>query len=128
MAVQQALFPAASQPALSLDRADITIEPGYTQPGDLFTVTVPIHSDMVRSLDSVRTNLDIDGPSGQYRFAVSAQGPFPTQGISVLNVTPALLAAPCEEQYQISPSEILSAPGVYTFRVTIFSPLTTDEQ
>jgi hypothetical protein len=43
-------------------------------------------------------------------------------------VTPELLAAPCERQYQIAPIEIFRVPGVYTLRATLFNPLSTPGQ
>lgn len=126
--VQRAILSPASKPALFVDRSDISIAPQHIQPGDLFTVTVPIHSDFFRPVDTVRCILEITGPSGDYRFAVTAQGPFPSHGISILHLTPELLAIPSREQYQISPTDILSAPGAHTFRVTIFSPAVSPAQ
>ena len=121
--VQQAVRPPASQPSLSLNRDSILVEPARIQPGDPFTITVPIHSSQLQSLDGVRCNLEIKGPTGEYRFALAVQGPFPARGVSILQVTPDMLAGPSQKQYQIRPEEILGAPGVYTFRVTMFSPV-----
>lgn len=121
--VHQAIRPPTSQPALSLARDGILVEPSRIQPGDPFTVTVPIHSSQLQSLDGVRSNLEINGPTGNYRFALALQGPVPARGVSILQVTPDMLAGPSQQQYQIPPEEILGVPGIYTFRVTIFSPV-----
>jgi hypothetical protein len=120
--VRQAVLSPGSQPALSVDQADISFEPYGMAPGDRFTITVPIRSDNLQGVDAIRCNLDINGPTGRYQFALFLQGPLPEYGLSVLQVTPDLLAAPCQAQYHVSPSEIFGQEGAYALRVTVFSP------
>lgn len=123
--VERVVLSPASRPAAALDLGGLVVEPKRIQAGDLFTVTVPIDGGLFRDTDMIRGNLDINGPTGRYHFAFDLPGPWPAVGPSVFMVTPGVLVAPCQEQYQISPGDILRAPGVYKFRVTIFGPATT---
>jgi hypothetical protein len=125
LGVEQGVRSAANRPALSVDLSSITFEPEGMAPGDLFTVTVPIESDLLQGVDAIRCDLDIRGPTGRYRFALFMEGPLPAHGLSILQVTPELLAAPSQEQYQLSPQEIFGESGVYTLGVTLFSPVVT---
>jgi hypothetical protein len=88
-----------------------------------FTMTVLLQSDLPQPLETVHLDLDISGPTGFYRFGLAVEGPLPAQGVSILRVTPELLAEPCEEQYLIAPTEVFSLPGVYTLRVTLSDPV-----
>jgi hypothetical protein len=124
LGVQQALRPPVGQPALSVDQSSISFQPYSMAPGDRFTITIPIESDLLQGMDTIRCDLDIDGPTGKYRFVLLMQGPLPARGLSVLQVTPDLLAAPSQQQYQMSPAEIFGQPGAYDLRVTLFSPVT----
>jgi hypothetical protein len=47
----------------------------------------------------------------------------PARGLSILQVTPEMLALPSQAQYGVSPTEIFGLPGTYTFRVTLYSPI-----
>lgn len=114
--------------AVSLSSNDIYIEPLRLQPSQPFTITIYFHSDLPEAVDTVNFNLDFEGPSGHYTFALAAKGPLPTEGVSMVEVTPELLAAPCERQYQIAPTDIFQVPGVYTLRMTLFNPLSTPGQ
>ncbi len=118
-----ALLSPASPTALSLAPDAVFIEPWNLRPGELFTMTLLLRSDAPQPLDTARIDLDISGPTGNYHFTLAVRGPLPVHGLSVLRVTPDLLEAPCRSRYQKSPAEILSVPGVYTFRVTLFSPV-----
>jgi hypothetical protein len=120
--------PATGRPALSVTRSDIIVEPHTLRPGRPFTTTIFLHSDLTEPVDAVRFKLHIGGPSGDYDFSLALHGPFPAQGVSVLRVTPDLLAGPCRDQYQISPADIVRVPGVYTFRATLLSPVIMPEQ
>lgn len=122
MEVGQVVFQPGSRPVLSVNRGDIFVEPQHIQPGDLFTVTVAMRGDQFQPRETVLCNLDIEGPSGSYRFELSLQSPLPTRGRSVLRVTPDILAVASQKQYGLLPADILSEPGVYSFRVTLFSP------
>jgi hypothetical protein len=117
-----------SRPAISLTRNDILVEPWDLHPGEAFTATILLHSHLSEPVDAVRFRLDISGPTGDYSFVLAVQGPFPAESISVLQVTPALLATPCREQYQISPADIVRVPGVYTLRATLLSPVVMPEK
>jgi len=120
--------PSIDEPAVFLSRNDIIVEPSNLHPGEPFTATIFFHSDLSESIDAVRFKLNIDGPSGSYQFALALQGPFPAQEVSVLRVTPDVLAGPCQAQYQISPEDIISEPGTYTFRAALVSPVIMPEQ
>jgi hypothetical protein len=96
-------------------------------PGEAFTVTVFLQSDLPEPLETARLDLDIDGPTGYYRFALSARGPLAAQGLTALRVTSEALVAPCEEKYQIPPTDIFGASGIYTVRVALPGPETTTE-
>ncbi len=128
MGGQRAARSPASRPALSVDQSSITFEPHNMVPGDRFTVTVPIESSLLQDIDNIRCDLEISGPTGQYRFALFMQGPLPARGLSVTQVTPELLAKASQDQYQLSPAQIFGLPGTYTFRVTVFSPVVASSQ
>jgi hypothetical protein len=117
--VQQGDLPPASRAIFSLDRGNISVEPGTPRPGALFTVTVPIDDKRLRLLDILYCDLDIRGPTGRYRYGLAVRGPLPERGALVLQVTPSLLANPSREQYNIAVQDILGMPGVYHFRVTL---------
>jgi len=114
--------------AVSLSANDIYVEPFHVQAGEPFTITVYFHSDLPEPVDAVNFDLEFEGPSGHYTFALAARGSLPMEGVSMVQVTPELLAAPCERQYQIAPTDIFQVPGVYTLRMTLFNPLSTPGQ
>ena len=118
----------ADGPALSMGASDLRIEPYSLQPSDWFTITVVVHSELVEAVDVARLNLEIDGPKGRYEFPLAVKGPLPTPGVSVLQVTPDNLSQLCEDRYLISPTAMFKTPGVYTVRVTLFSPVSQTEQ
>jgi hypothetical protein len=107
----------------SLPQTSFLFEPRSMRPQQPFTMTVFLQSDLPRSLDSVRLDLDISGPTGYYRFALAVKGPLPAHGVSILRLTPELLAVPCQEQYLISPVEMFEMPGIYSLRITLFDPV-----
>jgi hypothetical protein len=109
------------RPGQSLDHTNISVEPRRVEPGGLFTVTVPIEGELFSSATSVRSDLEIRGPTGRYLFPMAVEGPLSTEGLSVVHVTTDMLEDPCRDRYAITPSELLSKPGVYRFRVTQFS-------
>ncbi len=110
-----------------LPRASILVEPRKLHPRDPFTMTVFLQSDLPRPLESVHLDLDISGPTGFYAFGLLVEGPLPAHGVSIFRVTPKLLAEPCQEQYLRAPTDIFSAPGVYTLRVTLFDPVVASQ-
>ncbi len=115
------------QPALSMTRGETLVEPQPLQPGEAFTITVFLHTVSPTPLGSARVDLDVDGPTGYYRFALAVKGPLPANGVSVLRVTPDVLEAPCREKYLITPADIFRAPGVYTVRVILVNPAGASE-
>jgi hypothetical protein len=125
---QQTSHSRTIEPALSVDQNSISFEPAKMVPGDRFTVTIPIESNLLQRVDAVRCDLEIEGPTGQFRFALFIQGPLPARGLSVIQVTPELLAEPSQDQYQMTPDEIFGLPGAYAFRVTLFSPMVASSQ
>jgi hypothetical protein len=112
-----------SSPALSLGNNDVVIEPWMLQPGDTFTITMFLHTNLVKPLLSVRFDLDVNGPTGYYSFDVTVKGHLPSRGVSVLQITPDILAASSREKYLIAPNEIFSKPGVYTVSIFLYSPV-----
>jgi hypothetical protein len=128
MGGQQTARSPVRQPALSVDQSSISFEPHHMVHGDRFTVTIPIESNLPQDVDTVRCDLEISGPTGQYRFALFMQGPLPARGLSIIQVTPELLARPSQDQYHLSPAQIFGLPGAYTFRVTVFSPVAATSQ
>ncbi len=128
MSGQRAARSPARQPALSVDQNRISFEPQNMVPGDRFTVTLPIESNLLQDVGTIRCDLEISGPTGKYRFALFMQGPLPARGLSVIQVTPELLAKASQDQYQLSPAQIFGLPGAYTFRVTVFSPVVASRQ
>jgi hypothetical protein len=111
------------QGALSLTSGDVQVEPVPLQPGKPFTITLYLHSNMTQPVDRARFDLEVTGPTGYYRFEMKAKGPFPAEGVSVVQITPERLAGLSQEKYLISPEEVFSLPGVYVLRVLLYSPL-----
>ncbi len=124
-ALRIASQPQEDRPASSLTFGDMYVEPQKLGPGEPFSVIILLHSDLPQDLDSVRLDLSIAGPTGDYRFALNLTGPLPAYGVSVLEVTPELLADPCWEQYKITPAEITRMSGLYTIRARLFRPVTS---
>jgi hypothetical protein len=118
--VQRVVLPLASRPTEALAPSGLIVEPPRIHPGDLFTVTLPIEGALFQDVRTIRGNLTIDGPTGQYSFVFDVPGPVPASGGVVVQVTPAVLAGPCRRQYEMSPAELLRAPGLYSFRVALF--------
>lgn len=123
---EPALYSTATT-SVSLSNSDFYVEPGDMQAGESFTITLLLHTDMPQSLDTVRLNLEVQAPSGYYSFVMAVKGPLPAHGVSVLRVTPELLARTSQERYLMSPTEIFGEPGVYTLRVIVFSPVFESE-
>jgi hypothetical protein len=113
---------AASQ-MISLDASDVVIEPWMLKPGEMFTITLSLRTNMPQPADSARFDLDVSGPTGYYRFEMKVRGHLPSRGISVLQVTPGVMEASSREKYLLSPAEIFQEPGVYTLSIFLYSPL-----
>lgn len=120
--------PVAGQPAALLTLADMYVEPQDLSPGEPFAITVFLRSDLPQDVSKVHLNMDFDGPSGDYHFALTVVGPMPSHAISVLQVTPELLADPCWNQYQTTPLDIFGVPGIYTIRASLAGPAVVVEQ
>ncbi len=108
-------------------RITLLIEPQTIRARGPFTITVFLENERAQPLATVRMDLDIDGPSGSYRFAWTIQGPVPAHGASAVRLTPELLAQPCQDQYQIPPTELFGVPGVYTLRLTTLEAIVGSE-
>ncbi len=104
----------------SVPQVSMLVEPRRMHPRDPYTITVFLESDMSRSLESIRLDLDISGPTGYYSFDLAVEGPLPGRGVSVVRLTPDLLAETCEEQYLIAPTDVFSVAGAYKLRLTLF--------
>jgi hypothetical protein len=125
--VQTATLSQFNQQPLAITRGKTLIEPQPLQAGEAFTVTVFLHSESPEPLGTARVDLDVSGPTGYYRFALAVKGPLPASGVSVVQVTPAVLDALCREKYLIAPTDIFTAPGVYTVRVLLVNPTEAPE-
>jgi hypothetical protein len=104
----------------SLPHASVLFEPRHMRPQDPFTITVFLESDMSRPLESLRLDLDVSGPTGYYSFGLAVEGPLPGRGVTILHLTPDLLAETCEEQYLMAPTDVFSDAGTYNLRLTLF--------
>jgi hypothetical protein len=100
----------------------MNIEPRTMRPRQPFTITVFLWSAEAQPVDAVTLDLDVNGPTGYYQFDLALEDSLPSQGVSVLKVTPELLAEPCRERYLMAPTDLFSAPGVYDVRVTMTKP------
>jgi hypothetical protein len=115
-------------PALTLGRSEHIVEPRLLQPGQPYTITVYLNSDLPQPVDTAHVELDIRGPTGYYQFPLTVKGPLPAHSVSVLRVTSDALADLCQEKYLISPNEIFGVPGNYLLRVVLSSPVAAREQ
>jgi hypothetical protein len=106
--------------ARTLPKTSLLFEPRDMHPREPFTMTVLLQSDLPRSIDSVRLDLDVSGPTGYYRFGLAVKGPLPARGVSILRLTPELLEETCEEQYLMAPTDVFSVAGTYSVRLTLF--------
>lgn len=113
---------AARSHTLTVDADSVLIEPWTLKPGEMFTITLFLQSDLPQPVDAARFDLDVNGPTGYYRFEVDVRGHLPSRSISVLQVTPDLLEASSREKYLMTPTEIFGEPGVYTLTVFLYSP------
>ncbi len=105
----------------AMPQVSVLFEPRQMRPRDPYTITVYLESDMSRSLESIRLDLNVSGPTGYYRFDLAVEGPLPARGVSILRLTPDLLAETCEEEYLITPTDLFSVAGVYNLRLTLFN-------
>ena len=103
------------------------IEPREMHAREPFTMTVYVQSDMSAPIEDIDLDLEINGPSGHYRFELSFSGPLPAEGTSIFRVTTKLLARICEERYLMAPTEIFAVPGTYTVRATLVHPVIASE-
>ena len=110
-------------PLMSSSEVSMIFEPRGMRPNQPFTITVFVWSADAQPVEAVKLDLDVNGPTGYYRFDLALKEPLPSGGVSVLKVTPELLAEPCQEQYLISPTELFGKTGVYDVRVTMTKPV-----
>lgn len=110
------------QPVLSIIAERSYMEPLVMTPGQAFTINLALRNNASQPLDPVRFDLEISGPTGNYRFPLSLQGSLPVNGVSTIQITPDQLAAPCREKYLISPTQIFGLPGIYRLRFILYSP------
>ncbi len=119
--------PDLASPVLSQLDATLLVAPRDLGPGEPFTVTVYVQSDMPEPMETIDLDLDVIGPTGAYHFELSFNGPLPAQGMSIFRVTPDLLADVCAERYLMSPTDMFDIPGTYTIRVTLFVPVVVSD-
>ena len=98
----------------------LELAPGPLHSGEPFTTTLLILNEQHQPLPVSQVNLDIEGPQQSYHFEMTVSDPLPADRVSVLRITPDSLAEASRERYQVSPDQILSRPGLYTIRVTVF--------
>jgi hypothetical protein len=111
----------------SLPRVSLLIEPRDMRPAQPFTMTVLLHSELAQPLDSLRLDLDVSGPTGYYNFGLTVPGPLPAHGVSILRLTPELLAESCKDRYLIAPTEVFRFPGTYNIRLTLFDAVAASQ-
>ena len=119
---QPVSFSSETQAGLSLTRGESLVQPAGLRPGERFTITALLESELPQELDSVHLELGITGPTGYFDFTLVVRGPFRAQSVSVLQVTPAELARPCQEKYLVAPTDIFGLPGRYLVRVALSIP------
>jgi hypothetical protein len=112
----------------TLPVASLLFEPRIMRPSDPYTMTLFFQSDHAQPIDSLRVELDVDGPTGYYRFDLAVEGPLPGRGVSILHVTPDLLEERCQEQYLIPATEVFGAEGTYHVRMTLSDSVTLPSQ
>jgi hypothetical protein len=117
-----------SQPAMVLEENDLWFEPQAMHPGEWFTITLVMHNNLPQLTDDTPLDLEISGPSGRYSFPLVVQGPLPVPGVTVVQLTPAELAEPCEQRYLITPTELFETPGIYSLRLTLFSSVSSPQE
>ncbi|MBN1657939.1 MAG: zf-HC2 domain-containing protein [Anaerolineae bacterium] len=108
----------------TLPSASLVFEPWVMHPNDPYTMTLFFQSDQAVEIDSLRVELDVDGPTGYYRFDLEVEGPLPGRGVSILRVTPDVLEKRCQEQYLISANEVFRDEGTYNVRMTLSDAVT----
>ena len=108
----------------SLPKASVIIEPRILHPSQPFTMTVFLQSEHARPVERLHLDLDVNGPTGYYTFGLSVRGPLPTPGVSILRLTPELLADSCEDRYLMAPTEVFRTPGTYEVRLTLSDAVT----
>lgn len=111
-----------TQPGLSLGSSGTFVDPEPLLPGQPFTITLLLHSNLRQPLESAQFDLEISGPTGYFRFPLSVSGPLPARGIALVRVTTDVLAGQCQDRYMISPTSIFRVPGAYKLRFTVYSP------
>lgn len=112
----------------TLPSASLVFEPRVMHPSDPYTMTLFFQSDHEQPIDSLRVELDVDGPTGYYRFDLAVEGPLPGRGVSILHVTPDLLEERCQEQYLIPATQVFGAEGTYNVRMTLSDAVTLPSQ
>jgi hypothetical protein len=117
-------FPARPQ-SVSLNANDVRVEPWKLRPGQMFTITLLLQTNLPQPIESARLDLDVNGPTGYYSFEIRVRGHLPSRGISVVRLTPDVLEASSQEKYLMSPTEIFHEPGVYTLRFSTYTPVMT---
>ena len=115
--------PGQGEPGQPLTYA-LLLEPGPPQAGELFTTTVLVRNEQEQPLPVSQVNLDIEGPQHNYHFEMTVSEPLPAERVLALRITPDSLAEASQERYQVSPNNFISAPGLYTIRVTLFHTAT----
>ena len=119
--------PSMATPVLSRLETSMVIEPYNMHPGEPFTMTVYVQSNMPESMDPIGLDLDLEGPTGRYHFELAFDGPLLAEAMTIFRVTPDLLASTCEEKYLMSPAQIFATPGTYTIRATLMNPVAASE-
>lgn len=120
--LQPPLLGAGTRPGLSLNASGSFIEPDPIVPGGAFTLTLLLHNNLAKTLDSAQFDLEISGPAGYFQFPLSVAGPLPAMGITLVRISADSLADTCREKYMVAPAALFRLPGTYKVRITLFSP------
>lgn len=120
--LQPPLLGAGTRPGLSLSAGGAFFEPDPLVPGGAFTLTLLLHNNLARTLDSAQFDLEISGPAGYFQFPLSVAGPLPAMGITLVRISSDSLADTCREKYMVAPAALFRLPGTYKVRITLFSP------
>jgi hypothetical protein len=103
-------------------QVSMIIDPYVMRPRQPFTITLYLWSVEPQPVEAVTLEMDVMGPTGYYHFDLALQEPLPSQGVSVLKVTPELLEERCRERYLMAPTDVFAAEGAYDVRVTMTKP------
>lgn len=120
-----AATPTNDMPVLSMMFGDTSIEPELTKPGAQFVLTILFVNNVAEPVKDARFDLEISGPTGDFRFPLAVKGSLRANGVASVHVTDEVLSGPCKEKYLTPATDIFRSPGVYSLRLTLYNPVVT---